>query len=90
MDKLANWPAVLGQFQKTVTKANKPPQFSPDRASPFRLLHLIARNNSNKNYSAIEANFLFAALHIACMKDLCLAIDACPDLPDTLDALARA
>lgn len=89
MDQLANWPKVLDQFRKTISKSLKPIQFASDRGSPFRLLRLIARNNTNKNYNAIESNFLYAAMHIACMKELRFLSEVCPDLPDNLDALAR-
>ena len=89
IDKLANWPKVLEQFRKTISKSRKTIQFSSDRGSPFRLLRLIARNNTTKTYNAIESNFLYAAMHIACMKELCFPSEVCPDLPDNVDALAR-
>jgi len=89
MDQLANWPKVLDQFRKTLSKSQKPIQFASDHGSPFRLLRLIARNNTNRNYNAIESNFLYAAMHIACMKELRFLSEVCPDLPDNLDALAR-
>lgn len=93
MDKLGDWPAVLEQFKKTVAKSKKTFHLSAtpqDRSAPFRLLGLIARNNTTQSYTAIEANFLYAAMHIACMKELRFQKEACPDLPENLDALARA
>ena len=91
MDKLANWPAVLGHFQKTLVKSKKTTFASTPqgRSAPFRLLRLIARNNTTKNYTAIEANFLYAAMHIACMKELRFPADICPDLPENLNVLVR-
>jgi hypothetical protein len=90
MDKLANWPAVLEQFRTTVTKSKKTVQLTPqDKYGPFNLLRLIARNNTTKIYTAIEANFLYTAMHIACMKELRFPNEVCPDLPDNLDSLLR-
>jgi hypothetical protein len=92
LDKLANWPLVLEQFQKTLKKANKTVEFTSsteDRSSPFRLLRLIARNSTTRNYTALESNFLFAAMHIACMQELRFPNTVCPDLPENLDALIR-
>jgi hypothetical protein len=90
IDKMANWPGVLDIFQKTVSVSQKPSDLSMEHnSSPFRLLRLIERNNTNKNYNAIESNFLYAALHIACMKELRFTTGTCPDLPDDLDGLAR-
>lgn len=87
---MAEWPEVLKLFEKTMKSSQKTAIVCPERtSSPFRLLHLIARNNTNKNYNAIESNFLYAALHIACMKELRFPKESCPDLPDDLDALAR-
>lgn len=93
MDKLANWPAVLEEFKKTLTKSKKTVNFdsaAQDRSCPFRLLRLIARNNTTRNYTAIEANFLYAAMHIAFMNELRFKNEACPDLPENLDSMIRA
>jgi hypothetical protein len=92
MDKLANWPTVLEEFRKTLAKSKKTVQFASTprhQCTPFHLLRLIARNNTTKNYTAIEVNFLYAAMHIACMKELHFAVDKCPDLPEKLDGLIR-
>jgi hypothetical protein len=93
MDKLENWPKVLDQFRTTLEKSKKTTQFmsnpTQDRCGPLRLLRLIARNNTTKNYTAIEANFLYAAMHIACMNELRFQNELCPDLPDNLDSLLR-
>jgi len=90
MDKLANWPSVLNQFKDMLTKSSKPVEFTPDeRSTPFRLLRHIARNNMAKNYTAIESNFLFAAMHLACMKEFQFQRDTCPDLPENLDITVR-
>ena len=88
MDKLTSWPSVLEQFRTTVMKSKKTVQvLQEERSGLFHLLRLIARNNTTKVYNAIEANFLYAAMHIACMKELRFANDACPDLPDSFDSL---
>jgi hypothetical protein len=88
LDKLANWPLIVTQFRELLNKSKKtfqlPPQTLP---TPFRLLRLIARNNTNKNYNAIEANFLYAAMHLACMKELRFQRGMCPDLLESIDAL---
>jgi hypothetical protein len=93
MDKMANWPVVLDQFQKTIATSHKTvevPSLPPGQQHfPYRLLQLIARNNTSRNYNAIEANILYAAMHVACMKELHCPTDACPDLPDNLDTLLR-
>jgi len=91
MDKLANWPSMLTQFRDVLNTSKRtfqlPPQTLP---TPFRLLRLIARNNTSRNYNAIEANFLYAAMHLACMKELHFQRDTCPDLPESIDALVRS
>jgi hypothetical protein len=93
MEKLADWPKVLREYRQILSKSKKTAKFSTppaSQSSPFRLLSLIARNQTTKNYTAIEANFLYAAMHIACMKELCFPKEACPDLPDDIDALVQA
>jgi hypothetical protein len=91
MDKMANWPQVLQGFKDVLKKSQKTVQVPPeDLSTPFRLLRLIARNNTSKNYNATEANFLYAAMHIACMKELRFQSGACPDLPENLDGLVRS
>jgi hypothetical protein len=92
MDRLANWPKILQQFRHTLAKSKKTDQSSsvpPARSGALHLLRLIARNHTTKNYTAIEANFLYAAMHIACMKELRFQNEVCPDLPDNLDGLLR-
>jgi hypothetical protein len=92
MDKLANWPAALRQFQTTIANSGKSVQISSTLqglSASSRLLRLIARNNRNQKYTAIEANFLYAATHIACMKELHFQNDVCPDLPEDLGDLVR-
>jgi len=92
LDKLANWPAVLDQFRKTLLKSQKTVEFtspSEDHSRAFQLLRLITRNHTTKNYTAIEANFLFAAMHIACMQEIHFPKAVCPDLPDNLESLVR-
>jgi hypothetical protein len=90
MDKLTCWPSVLDQFRTTVMKSKKPvPVMQEERSGLSHLLRLIARNHSTKHYNAIEANFLYAAMHIACMKELRFANNVCPDLPENFDSLVR-
>jgi hypothetical protein len=90
MDKLAHWPTILTQFRdvfkKSMTKSTLPPQ---TLLGPVRLLRLIARNNLSKIYNAIEANFLHAAIHIACMKELRFQSGTCADLPENIEAVIR-
>lgn len=92
IDKLASWPNVLFNFRNILSKATKRVSLLPepqDRSAAYRLLRLIARNNNTKSYASIEANLLFAAMHIACMKDLSFPDDVCPDLPDDVSCLVR-
>jgi len=92
IDKLRNWPNVLLDFRKVLSKAKKTVPLSRDpvdSSAAFRLLRLIAQNRNTKSYTAIESNFLFAALHLACMRDICLSDDACPDLPDNIFAMVK-
>lgn len=91
LDKLANWPSILTQFQKSMQKSNKTVTYTaaPEYRTPFLLLRLIARNNTTRNYTSVESNFLYAAMHIACMRDLQFPKEVCPDLPDKLDSLIR-
>ncbi len=87
-DKLAHWPVVLEQFWTTIIKLKKMVQLTPqDKYDPFNLLRLIAHDNTTKIYTAIESNFLYTAMHIACMKELCFSNEVCPDLPNNLDSL---
>lgn len=91
MDKMAKWPVVLEQFRKILQMSQKTVQpLPPGLSTPFRLLRLIERNSTNRNYNAIEANFLYAAMHLACMKELHFQRNACPDLPENSDALVRS
>jgi hypothetical protein len=91
MDKMADWPAALTQFRNVLDKSTKPVHPpSLDLSTPFRLLRLIERNQTNKNYNSIEANFLYAALHMACMKELTFQGNTCPDLPESLDSLIHS
>jgi hypothetical protein len=90
MDKLANWPNVLTQFRNMVNTSEKTAQsLLPDVSTPLRLMHMISRNKLTRNYTAIEANFLYAAMHIACMMELQFRKDTCPDLPERLDGLVQ-
>jgi hypothetical protein len=88
MDKMANWPSVLTQFQKMVNTSEKTVGSpSLELSTPLRIMDMISRNKSTRNYTAIEANFLYAAMHIACMRELQFRKDTCPDLPEALDGL---
>jgi len=92
MDKLADWPGVLRDFKKLLMKSTKVMPISPsvdpqDRDGAIRLLRFIGRNTTTRSYTAIESNFLYAAMHLACMKDLCFSSETCPDLPDNLESL---
>jgi len=90
MDKMANWPNVLTQFRNMVNTSEKTAQsLLPNVSTPLRLMHMISRNKLTRNYTAIEANFLYAAMHIACMTELQFRKDTCPDLPERLDELVQ-
>ena len=88
---MANWPLVLTQFCKTIQKSTKTVMFDevPQERTPFQLLCLIAHNNTTRNYTSVESNFLYPAMHIACMWDLHFPKEVCPDLPDKSDSLIR-
>ena len=91
LDKLANWPKILLDFRKMLKRSDRPVDVAPpDLPTPFRLLRQIVGNDSTQRYTAIEANFLYAALHIACMKELRFHRETCPDLPDNFDGLVRS
>jgi len=62
----------------------------PDLSTPFRLLRLIVRNNTTQRYTAVESNFLYAAMHIACMKELHFHSETCPDLPESSEVLVQS
>ena len=92
LDKLGNWPDMLLNFQKILSKAKQPVPLSAhpyDRSPAFCLLRFIAHNNNTKSYASIEANFLFATMHLACMKDIRFPHDVCPDLPDDISSLVH-
>ncbi len=93
MDKLANWPALLAQFRKVVEM----PEVRTSRAeevatggAPIRILRMIARNRSISKYAAIEGNFLHAAMHLACLKELNFSRETFPDIPEQFDELLNA
>ena len=88
MDKLADWPNILMGFRKVMDKVKVPPtnvMLGESRSAAFRLLRMISRNQWSKNYAKIEGNFLIAAMHIACMKELEFSQDSYPDLPEDLE-----
>lgn len=91
MDRLADWPTLMQQFQKTLAKSGGDAQASSDRHSsaPLTLLRMIVRNQHDKSSNAIQSNFLYAAMHIACMNDGCSPSESCPDLPGDLNSLVR-
>jgi hypothetical protein len=86
MNKLGDWPRVLLDFRKLARKAttSTKPLLIGNTKNAMRLLHTIARNGVLNNYSKVEANFLHAAMHVACMNDLTFTREAYPDLPDKL------
>lgn len=88
MDKLGDWPKVLLDFRKMARSATKPtePLLVGNAKNPIRLLHMITRNEVTRNYSKVEANFLHAAMHVACMNDLTFTRESYPDLPDKVVA----
>lgn len=85
MDKLRHWPDLLSNFCKVMKKVEVPIEnrLSKAKTAPFRLLHLIVRNEWSKVYQNIEGNFLVAALHVACMKGFEFT-DSYPDIPDRM------
>ena len=90
MDKLADWPKVLLAFRTTMQKVQVPDAsrlLNESRSAPFRLLRMISRNQSSKNYSKIEGNFLIAAMHIAYMKEMAFTQDSYPDFPEKLESM---
>jgi len=90
MDKLADWPKVLYGFKDMLEKCTRSVKLVSTQhqdTAPLRLLRFISRNASTKSYTAIESNFLYAAMHLACMQELRFSMDTCPDLPDNLEAL---
>jgi hypothetical protein len=92
MDRLGDWPKVVQNFstimQKLKLHATSPP---PDTSSPapVRLLRLLARNECSQQYSKIEGNFLVAAVHVACMKEVAFPHGSFPDIPDNLEEMAE-
>jgi hypothetical protein len=47
----------------------------------FSLMQMAARSNAKSRYHAVEENFLYAAIHIAALKDIPFAEGILPDLP---------
>jgi len=87
MDKLGDWPALLFNFRTIMGKVKVPSTnrlSNEKKTAPFRLLNMIARNEWSKVYQNIEGNFLVAAMHIACMKELEFTSDSYPDIPDRI------
>ena len=90
LDKLANWPNVLVDFRNMLDNSQRTVEIAPAHlSSPFRLLRFIVGNNMTQRYTAIEANFLYAAMHLACMQHLHFRTETCPDLPENLDGLVQ-
>ena len=50
----------------------------------FSLMQMAARNLAQTRYQAIEENFLYAAIHIAALKDIPFAKGFLPDLPSDM------
>ena len=80
----------MTDFKKMVSNAPQTQPIPFPSTAPLGLLRMISRNQKQKKYDAVESNFLYAAMHIACMKDLRFSVDTCPDLPDNIDALLRS
>ena len=53
----------------------------------FSLMQMVARNNSSTKYFAIAENFLFAAIHVAAMKQIEFANGILPDLPSDMPSM---
>ncbi len=53
--------------------------------APLRLLRMISHTRTTSKYASVESNFLFVAMHVACMKELPFPPDVFPDLPDKYD-----
>lgn len=88
MDKLADWPDILLGFKNVMTHVQVPDKnrlCDDSRNATFRLLRFLSRNEGSKNYAKIEGNFLIAALHIACMKELGVTAESFPDIPENLE-----
>lgn len=92
MSRLQNWPALLTNFQsvmQTVTPPANDRLTIGSKSATLRLLHLITSNEFKKSYLNVEGNFLIAAMHIACMRELRLSnLDSYPDIPERLELLA--
>ena len=91
-DRLENWPQILFDFKKSLDKSRQlPAAFTSVQqgSGPLRLLQMMERNHSTRAYSAVESNFLFAAMHLACMQDFKFPHEICPDLLDANDSLHR-
>ena len=80
------WPKLANTFNKTVMRTTDKTSLPMDTFSKpiFSLLQMAARNTAGTRYLAIEENFLFAAIHIAAMKDISFADGILPDLPGNM------
>ncbi len=93
MNKLANWPDLLFDFRKCFEKSAVTSTISDNpsmESAPLRLLRMISHTRATAKYASVESNFLFAAMHVACMKELPFLPDVLPDLPDKYDKFLDA
>ena len=89
MECLHNWPGLLLRLRKAMSRSNDTrPLDSPQSPTPsLRLMRLLATNVARSATTAMECNFIVAAMHIACLTTSPHKEDAVPDLPDSPEAL---
>jgi len=91
--KLHDWRTALINFYNLLHKVDIPDgSLLEDKSgsSTLRLLRLISHNEWTKSYSNIEGNFLIAAMHISCMRELSCSENSYPDIPDVFDAMVTS
>jgi hypothetical protein len=82
----------LSDFREIRRKAVLPdttPLHNQSGDATLRLLRMLVHNEWSKSFSSIGGNFLVAALHLACMKDLSFTSDSYPDLPDKFEGFTN-
>lgn len=92
MECLHDWPGLLLKLRKIAFRLNDAMMLDHSTvATPaLRLMRHLATNVARSAATAIECNFIVAALHVACLTTSPYDEDVVPDLPENHEALVSA
>ena len=91
MECLHDWPGQLLKLRKVAFRSKDVTMLGPSTATPaLKLMHHLATNVARSAATAIECNFIVAAMHIACLTSSPYSEDSVPELPENHEALVSA